>query len=88
MLTALLTGEGPLKTYAKTTNPGFDQLGRRCLLSLYFLPLFVPFVIRLYDILMRMAWQVTRQSDGGENRPQSHADGTVEGVPVPPRQPT
>jgi hypothetical protein len=34
VLTALLTGESPLKTYAKTTNPGFDQLGRRCLLSL------------------------------------------------------
>ncbi len=62
MLTALLTGESPLKTYAKTTNPGFDQSGRRCLLSRYFLPLFVPFMICLYDILMRMAWQVTRDT--------------------------
>src|SRR5205807_6709958 len=45
-------------------------------------------MICLYDILMRVAWQVTGQSNGGENRPQSRADGTVEGVPVPPRQPT
>ncbi len=52
------------------------------------LPLRSPFLIRLYDILIRVVRQVTRQSSDGGNRPQSRADGTLEGVPAPLRQPT
>src|SRR5205823_1144661 len=52
------------------------------------LPLFLPFVIRLYDISVRVALQVTHWSSGGGGRPQSCADGTVEGVPAPLRRPT
>src|SRR6266849_10628039 len=52
------------------------------------LPLRSPFVIRLYDILIRVVRQVTRQSSDGENRLQSRADDAAEGVPAPLRQPT
>ncbi len=52
------------------------------------LPSFLPFVIRLYDISIRTARQVAPQSSDGGNRRQSHADGTVEGVLAPLRRPT
>jgi hypothetical protein len=45
-------------------------------------------MIHLYDILIRGVRQVVHQSSDGENRPQSRADGTREGVPAPLRQPT
>src|SRR6266851_1475353 len=52
------------------------------------LPWFHPFLLRLYDILIRVIRQVVHQSSGGGNRPQSRYDGTVEGVPALPRRPT
>src|SRR2546421_7819775 len=52
------------------------------------LPLRSPFLIRLYDILIRVVRQVVHQSSDGGNRPQSRADGTLEGVPAPLRRPT
>ena len=45
-------------------------------------------MIRLYDILIRVVRQVVHPSSDGENRPQSRADGTLEGVPAPLRRPT
>ena len=45
-------------------------------------------MIRLYDILIRVVRLVVHQSSDGENRPQSRADGTLEGVPAPLRRPT
>src|SRR2546423_10585197 len=52
------------------------------------LPLFHPFSIHLYHILIGVIRQVAHQSSGGGDRFQWRADGTVEGVPVPPRRPT
>src|SRR5438309_6073673 len=51
------------------------------------LPSFLPFVIRLYDISIRIARQVTLQSSVDGDRRQAHADGTVEGVLVLLRRP-
>jgi hypothetical protein len=42
----------------------------------------------LYDILIRVARQVTYQSRGDGDRPQSGVDGTLGGVPALPRRPT
>jgi hypothetical protein len=45
-------------------------------------PLCSPFVIRLYDILIRAVRQVAHQSSGGGNRLQLRAGDTVEDVPA------
>ncbi len=52
------------------------------------LPSFFPYVIRLYDISIRIARQVAPQSSDDGDRHQAHADGTVEGVSAPLRRPT
>src|SRR5438034_11208545 len=52
------------------------------------LPLRTPFVIRSYDILIKLVQQVVYQSSGGGTRPLSHADDTLEAVPVTLSQPT
>src|SRR6266566_10060826 len=52
------------------------------------LPLRSPFVFRLYDILIKRVQQVMYPSSGGGTRPRSHADDTLEAVPVQLRQPT
>src|SRR6266566_4846333 len=52
------------------------------------LPLRSPFLIRLYVILISVVRQVVHPSSAGGNRPQSHADDTLEGVPALLRRPT